>query len=68
MRTTKGRRSGVEALSAVSSAALAARPAGASPEDTGARLDPNPDAQAQPAVPAPDPDAGSVYVTLDVRF
>ena len=47
-------------------AALLARPAGASPADTGAAVDPATAAQAQPAPPAPAPDGGPVRLSEEV--
>jgi iron complex outermembrane receptor protein len=47
-------------------AALVARPAGASPADTGAAVDPATAAQAQPAPPSPAPAAGPVRLSEEV--
>ena len=66
MRTAKRRRSRAGALSAIVLASLVARPAGASPADTGAVAAPATAAQAPPAPPAPAPDAGPVRLSEEV--
>ncbi|HYN05298.1 MAG TPA: hypothetical protein VE359_22805, partial [Vicinamibacteria bacterium] len=66
MRTAKRRRSRAGALSAIVLASLVARPAGASPTDTGAAAAPATAAQAPPAPPFPAPTAGPVRLSEEV--